>query len=151
MPPGCRDYAPYLATSSALALWRALGPARVRAYCRALVREAADLLAAAWGAAGGGGLLGPGVLPEGGGRGGEAGGERGQGEEVEEAEQGEREAEADGMAAFMVLVELPKVGGGIGVKWGLVVLQYCGPSIVNGLLCCCASKLWAYATVRCAV
>ncbi|GIL54670.1 hypothetical protein Vafri_10411 [Volvox africanus] len=46
---GCRDYAPYLATSSALALWRLLGPPRVRSYCRGLLREAVALLTARWG------------------------------------------------------------------------------------------------------
>ncbi|KXZ43603.1 hypothetical protein GPECTOR_85g333 [Gonium pectorale] len=46
---GCRDYAPYLATSSALALWRALRPARVRRYMRSLLVEAVTLLAGRWG------------------------------------------------------------------------------------------------------
>ncbi|GLI71197.1 hypothetical protein VaNZ11_016316 [Volvox africanus] len=46
---GCRDYAPYLATSSALALWRLLGPPRIRAYCRGLLGEAVALLTARWG------------------------------------------------------------------------------------------------------
>ncbi|EFJ40706.1 hypothetical protein VOLCADRAFT_119903 [Volvox carteri f. nagariensis] len=46
---GCRDYTPYLATSSALALWRALDPARVRRYCRGLLREAVALLTSRWG------------------------------------------------------------------------------------------------------
>ncbi|GIL80140.1 hypothetical protein Vretifemale_9315 [Volvox reticuliferus] len=46
---GCRDYAPYLATSSALALWRRLGPPRVRAYCRGLLKEAVAVLTRRWG------------------------------------------------------------------------------------------------------
>ena len=40
---GMRDYAPYLATSSALGLWAAMGPARVRAYMRDLLAAAVEL------------------------------------------------------------------------------------------------------------
>ncbi|KAG2497474.1 hypothetical protein HYH03_004628 [Edaphochlamys debaryana] len=47
---GCRDFTPYLGTSSALALWRRLGPARVRRHCRALLGRAVELLAGRWGA-----------------------------------------------------------------------------------------------------
>ena len=46
---GCRDYAPYLGLSSALAMWRALGPPRCRGYCRALLEAAVGRLTASWG------------------------------------------------------------------------------------------------------
>ncbi|KAG1675643.1 hypothetical protein FOA52_002352 [Chlamydomonas sp. UWO 241] len=46
---GCRDYAPYLGLSSALRMWDALGRARCRAYCSALLADALAALSAAWG------------------------------------------------------------------------------------------------------
>lgn len=49
MCAGCRDYAPYLGVSSALEMWRALGPERCRSYCHTLLCEAAEALACAWG------------------------------------------------------------------------------------------------------
>lgn len=49
---GCRDYAPLLAVSAALRAWRALGPARVRAYQRDLLQQAVAHLCGAWGTGG---------------------------------------------------------------------------------------------------
>ncbi|GLC39561.1 hypothetical protein PLESTM_000911900 [Pleodorina starrii] len=97
---GCRDYAPYLATSSALALWRALGPDRVRAYCRDLLRRAVALLADRWGSLGGGG----GSAGGGGGGDGSPGGPRGPGG----GPGGRLLAPSLGMCGFMALVELPQ-------------------------------------------
>lgn len=46
---GCRDYAPYLATSAAVRMWRTLGPERARAYMHDLLTRAVALLTATWG------------------------------------------------------------------------------------------------------
>jgi hypothetical protein len=46
---GCRDYAPYLGISSALKMWQSLGAERCRAYMHRLLRDAVELLTAAWG------------------------------------------------------------------------------------------------------
>ncbi|KIY95450.1 hypothetical protein MNEG_12513 [Monoraphidium neglectum] len=46
---GCRDYAPQLSLSTALAWWRAVGPARARAYMHGLLRDAVALLERSWG------------------------------------------------------------------------------------------------------
>jgi hypothetical protein len=48
-PPGCRDYAPLLSLSTALAWWRAVGPARARGYMHTLLLQAVELLEARWG------------------------------------------------------------------------------------------------------
>ena len=45
---GCRDYAPYLATQTAIALQRAFTPARVESHMSSMLREAVDLLCRAW-------------------------------------------------------------------------------------------------------
>jgi len=46
---GCRDYAPLLSLSTALAWWRAVGPERARAYMTALLVDAVALLTQRWG------------------------------------------------------------------------------------------------------
>jgi hypothetical protein len=48
---GCRDYAPYLGLSSAVGMWRALGPERCRAYCSDTLAAAVQLLTGSWGSA----------------------------------------------------------------------------------------------------
>ncbi|KAL6763735.1 CG12264-like protein [Haematococcus lacustris] len=48
---GCRDYAPYLGVSSALAMWRALDLPRCRQYTHQLLQDAVQLLTQCWGTA----------------------------------------------------------------------------------------------------
>eukprot|EP00201_Polytomella_parva_P012696 CAMPEP_0175059016 /NCGR_PEP_ID=MMETSP0052_2-20121109/12189_1 /TAXON_ID=51329 ORGANISM="Polytomella parva, Strain SAG 63-3" /NCGR_SAMPLE_ID=MMETSP0052_2 /ASSEMBLY_ACC=CAM_ASM_000194 /LENGTH=394 /DNA_ID=CAMNT_0016324501 /DNA_START=586 /DNA_END=1770 /DNA_ORIENTATION=- len=45
---GCRDYAPYLASSAAMRMWKALGPRRCVMYCRSLLADAVRLLVQRW-------------------------------------------------------------------------------------------------------